>query len=203
MLINFPKKDKVIIKVITKKTLKKTNTHLKKIKKTKKMRRFQFRFKPIHYFLKSFTKKIKRYNIRRYKSLVKYFFRIFRCNFKLFKFEKPVELDDSLVNDPSVLSNIFTNKPLSLETKPTASVSFFNNRFINKSMRIKRRSLRRNIISKKTLVHYLLIFRFISGSFHLYYQLRILYNICLHKCCYLYNYILIDFEKNYRNLHRY
>jgi len=152
MLINFPKKDKVIIKVIKKKTLKKTNTHLKKIKKTKKMRRFQFRFKPMHYFLKSFIKKIKRYNIRRYKSLVKYFFRIFRCNFKLFNFEKPVELDDSLVNDPSVLSNIFTNKPLSLETKPTDSVSFVNNRFINKSMRIKRRSLRRNIISKRVII---------------------------------------------------
>ena len=116
------------------------------------MRRFQFRFKPMHSFLKSFIKKIKRYNIRRYKSLVKYFFRIFRCNFKLFNFEKPVELDDSLVNDPSVLSNIFTNKPLSLETKPTDSVSFVNNRFINKSMGIKRRSLRRNIISKKVII---------------------------------------------------
>ena len=73
MLINFPKKDNVTSKVIKKKTLTKINTNVKKIKKTKKMRRFRFRFKPIHYFLKSFIKKIKKYNIRRYKSLVKYY----------------------------------------------------------------------------------------------------------------------------------
>lgn len=152
MLINFPKKDNVTSKVIKKKTLTKINTNVKKIKKTKKMRRFRFRFKPIHYFLKSFIKKIKKYNIRRYKSLVKYFFRVFRRNFKLFSFEKPVELDDSLVNDPSILNNVFPNKPLSLKTKVTDNVSFFKNRFINKPIVNKRRSLRRNIISKKVLI---------------------------------------------------
>jgi len=115
------------------------------------MRRLRFKFKPIHYFLKNFIRRVKKNNVKKYRIVVKHFFRIFRSNFKLFIFKKPMQSDYDLLNKPLLMCEGLSNKFLNLKTKSNNINFFLKNNFIYKSIKIKKSILKLNNISKKIL----------------------------------------------------
>ena len=149
MLINPLKKVYGMNKLTQRKDFKKIQNLVKKDKKIKKVKKFRSKFKPTHYFLKNFIKKIKKYNLKKYRSIVKYFFRVFRLNLKLFLSNSLLRLNYNVMN-----TNLMRGKSLNLikNNKNNKNTIFsFKNRFLGKSIIGKRFILDKAIISQKII----------------------------------------------------
>jgi len=82
-----------------KKNTKKVNNQINVVKKTNKVKKFRSKFKPIHYFLRIFIKKIKKNNLKKYRRTVKSFFRVFKCSLKLLLLKGFLKLNKNKINN--------------------------------------------------------------------------------------------------------
>ena len=152
MLIKPLKSFCIVNKIIQKKNLKKSHNLVKKVEKVKKVkgtkrtRKFRFKFKPTHCYLRSFIKGIKRRNLKKYKGFVKYFFRVFRLNSSLFSYKNLLKSNYSIIK-----VNLFKGNLLNSNKKIKNTIYFPKNRFLSKPVIAKRRILSKNIISKKII----------------------------------------------------
>lgn len=160
LLIKPLKRTNKVLSYWEKKNKQKSLTFLKKNMKLKKIRRRWFRLKPMHFFLKNFIRRIKKHNIRRYRSFIKHFVRVLNFNFSLFIYKKPVELEeleeleeseDGLSDKPLVLGGDSFEKLLMLKEKPDYTEFLFKNRFVYKSKKFNKSFLDLNIVSKKII----------------------------------------------------
>jgi hypothetical protein len=114
------------------------------VKKTKKVKKFRSKFKPIHYFLRIFIKKIKKNNLKKYRRTVKSFFRVFKCSLKLLLLKGFLKLNKNKINNKPL-----KKKPSNYDVNVNSSSRFLKNRFINKHIIRRHFTLNKNLVSQK------------------------------------------------------